>query len=55
MGGDGVGLVSGREIFSCYAQEDCGDVAAIGDWKKYGVSESLFIDGICLVYTYALI
>lgn len=42
VGGDGVGLVSGSEIFSCYAQKDCGNVAAIGDWKKSGVSKFQF-------------
>ena len=28
---DCVWLVPGGEIFSCYTEEDCGDVASVGD------------------------
>lgn len=52
VGGDGVGLVPGSEIFSCGAQEDCGNVAAIGNWRKNGVNESQSQACLsCLVYT----
>lgn len=33
VSGDGVWLILVGEILSCYAQEDGGNVAAIGDWK----------------------
>lgn len=55
VSGDGVGLVSGSEMFSCYAQEDCGHVAAIGDWEKavlmsLSLNLRLIYYGTCLAY-----
>lgn len=51
VGGDGVGLVSGSEMFSCYAQEDRGHVAAIGDWEKMVLDSGLLTWHMSGVYT----
>lgn len=38
---DGVWLVSGGEVFFCYAEEDCGDVASVGDFPVLALEQDV--------------
>ena len=41
MSADCVWLISGGEVFLCYAEKDCGDVASVGDLSRLVLDREL--------------